>query len=199
MVFFIYLCHMKDKLLKLVQACINDNTMYEHTYHASATAKGNCYRGINERHTKPRTSYTERVEYKGKEISAISTNSKYYCDLTPYNTQKINAYEINIGFGEEPQLSIRPVLKGNKADLPRQVIKVEGTVDRWLTRPKIIFDVTVVTEVYHYELRCGNFNYIVDESVVKDFFKQITNKRIEIALQLEENEINKRFKVYGIK
>lgn len=189
---------MKDKLLKLVQACINDNTMYEHTYHASATAKGNCYRGINERHTKPRTSYTERTEYKGKQVS-INGDSIYNCDLLPYHTQKMDAYEINIGFGEEPQLSIRPVLKGNKADLPREVIKVEGTVDRWLTRPKIIFDVTVVTEVYHYELRCGNFIYIIDETIVKDFYKQITNKRKEIALQLEVKEINKRFERYDIK
>lgn len=183
---------MKEKLLELVQACINDESMYKPEY-----VDGQ-YRGISERITHPRTSYTECVKYKGSEITVNNSISKYICDLTPYHKQEMTGYEINIGFGKEPLLNIRPVIKGNKASLPKEIVKVEGFINSWLIKYRTFFDVTVITEVYHYELRCGRFVYIIDESVVKGFAEQIAEKRIQLAYQADLKEINSRLTKYNI-
>jgi hypothetical protein len=180
---------MKEKLLQLVKACINDETMYTHTY------IDNHYRGINLRHTRPRISYVEKVEYKGQ---VIDTKDKRYVVETIGHHKQGDRNLITIGFGKEPHLEIRHVLKGNNKSQVREVIKVEGYIHKWLTRPKVTYDVTIVHEEYHYELVCGEFTFIVEDSVVKELADQISEKRIQLRYKESLSEINNRLIKYNI-
>ena len=179
---------MKEKLLLLIEACIKDESMYNHTY------ENGSYRGINERKRLPRTSFVSLVQYNGKNVYGIK---EYVVDIKPYHTQT-DGLELTIGFGKEPLLTIRPILKGNNNSRPTEVIKVRGYIDKWWGKPWVDYDVTVIREEYHYELRCGKFAYIIDESVVKGFIDQIAEKRIQLAYQADLKEINSRLTKYNI-
>lgn len=184
---------MKEKLLKLIQACIQDETMYEHTYHGE---KGQEYRGLNEGLSNSRISYVPRIEYNGKNAQYIAG---FGCDLNPYNKYK-EGYRLVVGFGNEPQISITPILKGNGKTFTEKTLKINGVRDNFFGRKRqTVFDVTVRSEEYHYELRCGSYAFIVDEEVIKDFYDQITQKRKDKVIKIELHEINSRFDKYYIK
>lgn len=185
---------MKDKLLELVNACIGDNSMYTHTYIGDdSNPHAKQYRGINERIEKPRTAYVEDVFYKGE---SVSSNKEYQIDTRPFYTQG-EGYNITIGFGKEPQITIRSILKGNKASLQKTNHQASGTRNSFFNKNKpCVFDIVVVTESYHYELRCGSFAYIVDDDMVKDFYDIIVKKRVEIKKTEEEKEIDSRLEKY---
>lgn len=180
---------MKEKLLNLVNACIRDASMYKNTYEGESKQ----YRGITERAENPRTAYVSRVLYKGEDVYS---NKNYKVDIKPFHTQD-DGYSITIGFGKEPQIVIRPILKGNRATLETTTHKVSGTRTTFFNGKKPTeFDVVVVNEPQHYELRCGSFAYIIPDSIVKDFYDRIIQKRKDLAKEAEEKEINARLAQY---
>jgi hypothetical protein len=183
---------MKENLLKLINACIENDSMYTHTYDK------NSYRGIKNVWF-PRISHVSSVEYCGE----YTTNylDKYEFNIKSYLTQ-MEAYCIVIGFGKEPQITINPILKGN-ATTPEHTKhtkhKVTGKRKNFfgIWKPAE-FDVHVVHEPHHYELRCGSFAYILEDSVVKDFYDRIIERRKEVCLTEEEKEINRRLEEFGV-
>lgn len=182
---------MKDKLLKLIEVCIEDKSMYTHTY-----GENQSYRGINENIVKPRISYVFDAEYEGK--SVYSSDKNFEVDLKPYHKQ-MDGYSINIGFGKKPHISIIPILKGNKSTQTISQHKVEGTRKNFFgVKKTVLFDVTIIHEPHHYELRCGSFAYIIEDSVVQEFYERISKKRQEHAQEEEVEVINKRLQEFKI-
>lgn len=184
---------MKAKLLKLIQACIDDKSMYTHTYHDNlARGTRNNYRGINETLNAVRTQYINFVEYKGRNIWG-SCDFKY--DADNY-TNQIDCYNLVIGFGNEPQIHI-----GFKtiAEDKNEVIQVTGTRKNYFGRQvAATFEIGLVKYKYEYTLTCGSFSYPIEESVVKELFDSIKAKRIDIKKQAELDELSSRFSKYYI-
>lgn len=186
---------MKEKLLKLIDACINDISMYTLTYHKNELNPGtNCVHGISERIDNLRTAYVSEVKYEGQNAYG---DKDFQFDIKHLDTY-MNAYNISIGFGKEPQLLLRSLLNKSKP-MEKVIHQVSGTRKTFFNKNKpVIFDVITFLEPHHYELKCGSFTYIVEDSVVKNFYDRIKQKRKEIATEAELKEINSRLEKYQI-
>jgi len=155
---------MKEKLLKLIEACIEDSSMYTHSY------IDNHYCGINEKMSGHRVSYAPIIKFEDKEVSCNS-KSKFHFDYRSLYTQ-IDRYSITIGFGKEPQLSIGSVVRKDKDS---KIIEVQGTYKNFFGKfQPVTLSATVINESYDYELTCGSFKYIIEESIVS-FSLSLTN------------------------
>lgn len=182
---------MKDKLIKLINACIADDAMFTHQYIERE------YIGINENIDEKRTSYIEKAELNGIDIKKSKDKYKYDFGLEKNETYG-KFYEIVIGFGKEPQLVIKSMLKGNDKTQQKTLSKSIGYRQTYLFKIPKTFDVTIVTNEYQYELRCGAFAFKIDNDIVEDIFKRIKAKRKELADQKEMSVINERFVKYNI-
>ena len=184
---------MKEKLLQLIYACINDEDMFTHKYIDKE------YIGINERINYKITSTIEKI----KSISGVT----YEWDDKKFDfgfggkTQYTNTdfYELVIGFGNEPQLTILPVHKYEDNSKQRTIIQSIGTRNYYFCKIPKRFEITVLNMERHYELRCGSYAFIVSEELVKEIYDKIKAKRFDIANKVELATINEHFDKYQIK
>lgn len=182
---------MKEKLLQLIYACINDEDMFSHKY-----VNDRQYLGINERIDQRITSSIDKIELKGVEIK--KNDPKYDFGMEIKSTYA-DYYELAIGFGNEPQLTITAVLKGNDKSQKQTIIQSIGTRNYYLCKIPKRFDITLVTDERHYEMRCGSYAFILSDELVKEIYDKIKAKRFDIANKVELATINERFDTYQIK
>lgn len=179
---------MKEKLLKLINAAIEEKSMYENPY---------CYiefNGIKEDTDNYSISSVVDVRYKGE---VVTHNSNFNVDINKFYSC-LKGITLVFGFTKEPQIIIKPILVCNGFTETQH--KVEATRKNLLgIKRKVMVDVTVRHEPRHYEVRCGSFAYILEVSVVKDFYDRIVAKREEIKRENETQEINRRLKQFKIK
>lgn len=182
---------MKEKLTELIYACINDDNMYKNTY-----IKDN-YVGINERMKSYKTSYVSNVTIKGRDINFHNSSYRVGMSLEPTHT---HLYELAIGFGKAPLLTIYPVRNMTKDS--KTIVQSIGTrtVDGLgIFRVSTTFNVTIVTEEREYQIKCGSFAFIIDEAIVRDIHAKINAKRLMIAHSAELAILNERFDKYKVK
>lgn len=187
---------MKEKLLKLINAAIEDRSMYENAY---------CYidfRGIREEKENLYPSNVSEITYKGKTIYDWHGGNDS-CKLdTRELTERVQGYGLVFGFTKEPQIIIKsiPSSSNTTSTVFKTYHKVEGTRRNFfgITR-NVTFDVTIKHEPRNYEMKCGSFSYIIEDSIVEDFYNRIAAKRAEYQREKEVIEINRRLKEFRVK
>ena len=187
---------MKEKLLKLINAAIEETSMYESDYHYVN------FKGIKEKKENLYPSNVCEITYKGKTIYDCYGRHDY-CKLnTRELTDRVQGYTLIFGFTKEPEIIIKsiPSSSNTTSTVFKTYHKVEGTRKNFfgITR-NVTFDVTVRHEPRNYEMKCGSFSYIIEDSVVEDFYNRIASKRAEYKRDKEVVEINRRLKEFRVK
>lgn len=173
---------MKEKLLKLVEACINSNEdglplIFTNTYYKQLTS-------------------IVGVKFRG---NSVGGKSGYNVPLRKYEIEEPK-FDIDIRFDKQPPLCIKSIVKGNNGNQVITKTTVIGTRKWWITNIKVKteFEVTIGAKEYHYELRCGSFAYIIDDETVNRFYDMINKKRKDKELKYETDELNERFNKFNI-
>lgn len=186
---------MKDKLLKLVEACIEDIEMCNNT----KNCKDNNF--INAYKQKTVLSSITKMSHKGDSLNVNGTAIYFHknrnekiliCNSDRYSdTSLVNIYFM---FPKQPQISISPVIV--KTDFSQEQIK--RVVGGFFRDTTYNFDTTVANYTFGYEIQCGSLKYPIDKEYAEALFDRIVENRKKHIADLELAELNERFKRFNI-
>lgn len=176
---------MKEKLLKLIDACIESSKFVN-----EKSSNLDNFIGLDKSSVK--ASYLSSLEYKGENVYF---NDRYNCSIKDIDSYT-EALTIRFVFEKEPSIVIQLVEVKNGGMITKQ--NRTGKKHLFLYSKDVEFNVAVYHPKFQYEMKCGSFNFVLDDSLVKEFYDRIIKKRKEHDEQVELNEINKRLKKYNI-
>jgi len=176
---------MKEKLLKLIDACIEDGKFVN-------TNSNNQTEFIRASKSSVVSSSLYELKYKGENVYF---NDRYKCSIN--DTKKFTtSIDLEFIFEKEPSINISFIEKRNEKTYTTEH-KI-GKKHLFLWSKDIEFDLIIENTPFQYIMKCGSFEYVLESSVVVDIYDRIIEKRKKYRDQIELNEINKRLKKYNI-
>ena len=176
---------MKEKLLKLIDACIESPKFVN-----EKSSNLDNFIGLNRSSVK--SSYLSSLEYKGENVYF---NDRYKCSLKDIDSYT-EVLTINFVFEKEPKIAIYLVEIKHGGSITKQ--NRIGKKHLFFYSKDVEFDVATYHPKFQYEMKCGSFNFVLDDLLVKELYDRIIKKRKDHDDQVELNEINKRLKKYNI-
>jgi hypothetical protein len=183
---------MKDKILKLIDAYIQDDEAINGTAKfVSGHGHGSRFEGVfimNSKYTQ-KPSIKKRTYHNGEWV-----DNGYIFEYPNFEVQEFDYYKMTFSFENQPPIEI----------LNRSlefVVKQKGLGKKlgkfWDKSVELTFEFHTLDKPVHY-IKCGTFEFDITDEEVAEIYKKIENRRLEIKKSAELAELNKRFEKYGI-
>ncbi len=177
---------MKDKLISLMRACINDEKML--------IGYTNGFKRIGVHLSSSRlTLHQNYTTYKGNNEN-VYCSDKFQFEYPKYSDSKIFS-NIQIEFEKEPTLKLIPfstLISTNHSI-------IDAKLKQWFWWKPIKLNFQLNTYEIKHEIICGEYKFPVDDELINEFVDLIGINKFKFKTAIQEREINERLSKYGIK
>ena len=188
---------MKDKILRLIHAYIQDDEAINGAPKVISTHNGSqyehCLEGVfimNSKNTqKP---HLNRRTYHND----IWVDDGCIFEYPKVEVKEFDYYSMTFSFENQPPIQIL-----NRSE--QFVLNLKGFGQKknnflpWSSTVELTFVFTTSDKPVHY-LKCGTLEFDITDAEVEEIYNEIENRRSEIKKSAEMVELNKRFEKYGI-
>jgi hypothetical protein len=182
---------MKDKLLRLIDAYIQDDEAINGIAKVTSTHNGWKYEHSYEGVFIGNSKQTKKPDYN-------QVDSGYVFKHPHIELETFDYYNMTFSFENQPAIYI---LHRSK----KLVIKQKGLGEKqntsiftpWMKTVEMTFEFHTSDKPIHY-LKCGTFEFDLTDKEVAKIYNKIEDRRLEVSKSAELAELNKRFEKYGI-